>query len=183
MVKQESLHSGGRQVQRVIMNKPYAILMVCMGNICRSPTAEGVLRARLQQAGLAEQVQVDSAGTHAYHVGEAPDPRSCQAALRRGYDLTGQRARQVTAGDFNRFDLILAADRQNMSALHAICPPGASARLDYILAPLGGQAAQEVPDPYYGGAQGFDRVLDLIEAASDGWIGQLRQDGIIPPTI
>lgn len=167
--------------EREVMDKPYAILMVCMGNICRSPTAEGVLRARLQQAGLAERVQVDSAGTHAYHVGEAPDPRSCQAARRRGYDLSAQRARQVTVADFSRFDLILAADRQNMSALRAICPATAQAKLDYILAPLGGKTAQEVPDPYYGGEQGFDRVLDLIEAASDGWIRQLQQDGILPP--
>ena len=157
------------------MAKQYAVLMVCMGNICRSPTAEGVLRAHVQQAGLAGQVTVDSAGTHAYHIGEAPDPRSCKAALRRGYDLSAQRARQVSAADFQRFDLILAADRANMAALRALCPPESLARLDFILAPLGQQPALEVPDPYYGGPGGFDRVLDLIEEASQLWVEQLRQ--------
>lgn len=163
------------------MDKQFAILMVCMGNICRSPTAEGVLRSRLQQAGLDGLVGVDSAGTHAYHVGEAPDPRSCRAAGKRGYDLSQQRARQVSAADFERFDLILAADRHNMTALRAISPPACRARLDYILAPLGKQPPQEVPDPYYGGPHGFDQVLDLIEAASDGWISQLREWGITQP--
>ncbi|PXX50682.1 low molecular weight protein-tyrosine-phosphatase [Aquitalea magnusonii] len=157
------------------MKQHYAVLMVCMGNICRSPTAEGVLRAHVQQAGLDELVTVDSAGTHAYHIGEAPDPRSCKAALQRGYDLSAQRARQVTAADFQRFDLILAADRANMAALRALCPPGSKARLDFMLAPLAQQPTLEVPDPYYGGPGGFDRVLDLIEQASALWVDQLRQ--------
>ena len=153
-----------------------SILMVCMGNICRSPTAEGVMQHRLQQAGLAGLVRVDSAGTHAYHIGEAPDPRSCQAARKRGYDLSVQRARQVSVADFEHFDLILAADQRNMAALKALCPPAAHARLDFILAPLGDARLLEVPDPYYGGAQGFDTVLDLIEQACDGWVAQLRQE-------
>ena len=151
-----------------------AILMLCMGNICRSPTAEAVMRVYLQRAGLAERVGVDSAGTHAYHVGEAPDARSCKAALARQYDLSSLRARQLCVEDFQQFDLILAADRQNMSVLQSMQPAGSRARLDFILSPLGDPDRLELPDPYYGGPGGFDQVLDLIEQACDGWIVQLQ---------
>ncbi|KMN34879.1 hypothetical protein VI26_13175 [Chromobacterium sp. LK1] len=139
-----------------------------MGNICRSPTAEGVMRAKLRAAGLDARIEVESAGTHGYHVGEAPDRRTCQAAQRRGYDLSGLRGRQVAAEDFARFDWILAADRQNLALLNAKCPPSYRGKLHLLLEPLPG--GQEVPDPYYGGADGFDRVLDLVEAACDAWL-------------
>ncbi|WP_040653105.1 MULTISPECIES: low molecular weight protein-tyrosine-phosphatase [Pseudogulbenkiania] len=154
------------------------LLMVCHGNICRSPTAEGVMRAKVERAGLAAAILIDSAGTHGYHVGEAPDQRSQQAARQRGYDLSTQRARQVTRADFERFDLVLAADQRNLAALRQLCPPGMQHKLALMLAPLGPN--QEVPDPYYGGASGFDRVLDLLEAACDGWLARLQQAEIQP---
>ncbi|SMF24857.1 low molecular weight protein-tyrosine-phosphatase [Pseudogulbenkiania subflava] len=150
-----------------------SILFVCHGNICRSPTAEGVMRAKLERLGLASSIEVDSAGTHGYHVGEAPDQRSQQAARRRGYDLSAQRARQVIRADFERFDLVLAADQRNLAALRQLCPPGMQHKLALMLAPLGPN--QEVPDPYYGGVSGFDRVLDLLEAACDAWLARLQQ--------
>lgn len=152
-----------------------AILFVCTGNICRSPTAEGVMRHKLALRGLAENVRVDSAGTHSYHVGEAPDPRTCQAAAQRGYLLNDLRARQVQLADFSDFNLILAADRQNMALLQNNCPPAYQPRLHYLLASLGNTSRLEVPDPYYGGARGFDRVLDMIEAACDSWISLIEQ--------
>lgn len=160
--------------EKTLVNKEaVALLMVCHGNICRSPTAEGVMRAKVERAGLASAILIDSAGTHGYHVGEAPDLRSQQAAQRRGYDLSAQRARQVSLADFERFDLVLAADQRNLTALRQLCPPALRYKLTLMLAPLGG--SQEVPDPYYGGASGFDRVLDLLEAACDGWLVRLQQ--------
>lgn len=148
------------------------ILFVCTGNICRSPTAEGVFRQRAWAAGL--DVEIDSAGTHAYHVGEQPDRRSQQHALRRGYDLSNQRARQVADGDFERFDLVLAMDGQNMAALRARCPKAHMPKVRLFLSYGELDADGEVPDPYYGGDAGFERVLDLIEDASDGLIRQLH---------
>lgn len=155
----------------LINKEKFSVLLVCMGNICRSPTAEGVLRSMLEQAGLGGRVLLDSAGTHAYHVGEAPDPRSRRAAARRGYRLDSLRARQVEAADFERFDLILAADRQNLRELKRLCPPMLQHKLDLMLAPLG-RADDEVPDPYYGQGDGFERVLDLLEEAGRGWIAR-----------
>lgn len=154
--------------------------MVCMGNICRSPTAEAVLRHQLQQAGLTGFVEVDSAGTHAYHVGCAPDPRSQRHARARGYDLAPLRARQVAARDYAHFDLLLAMDWDNLALLEDACPKDPSARhklrrlTDFIPAgsPLAG--AQVVPDPYEGGADGFEHVLDLTEAACSGLVQHLR---------
>ncbi|WP_028534004.1 low molecular weight protein-tyrosine-phosphatase [Paludibacterium yongneupense] len=148
------------------------ILFVCHGNICRSPTAEAVMRARLEEAGLSARARVDSAGTHDYHVGEAPDPRACRAAQARGYDMSRLRARQVEASDFERFDLVLAADRNNLAFLQRRCPAAYRHKLALILDTLP-PPGLEVPDPYYGGASGFDRVLDMIEAACDGWIVRL----------
>ncbi|POZ60472.1 low molecular weight protein-tyrosine-phosphatase [Chromobacterium alticapitis] len=152
--------------------KIFSILFVCHGNICRSPTAEGVMRARLAQAGLLSRVVVDSAGTHGYHVGEAPDARSVKAAASRGYDLASQRARQVADEDFAAFDLILAADSRNLADLRRRCPAHLQDRLHLMLEPLG--EGREVPDPYYGGCRGFEEVLDLLEAACEGWLEQLR---------
>ena len=143
------------------------VLMVCMGNICRSPTAEAVLRQRLVGHGLDAQVEVDSAGTGGWHAGEAPDSRAQRHALRRGYDLSRLRARRVVEADFERFDLLLAMDEDNLSELQRLKPAGARAELRLF-------AAVEVPDPYQGGAQGFENVLDLIEQASDGLLAELR---------
>ena len=150
------------------------VLFVCLGNICRSPTAEGVMRHRLQQVGLAAQVAVDSAGTAAWHIGKAPDPRTCAAAAQRGYRLHELRARQVQAEDFARFDLILAMDHDNLRELQRLRPDSAGAELDLLLR-RGGLAEHEVPDPYYGGSDGFERVLDLVESACERLIEQIRE--------
>lgn len=155
--------------------KKYAILMCCMGNICRSPTAEGVLRAKLQAAGLADIVELDSAGTHDYHVGRAPDARSQQHALRRGYDLSALRARQVGRPDFDRFDLVLAMDHANMAALRRLHPKAGEDKLRLLMSFATRHRADEVPDPYYGEGDGFERVLDYIEDACDGVIEMLKQ--------
>jgi protein-tyrosine phosphatase len=135
---------------------PNRVLIVCMGNICRSPTAEAVLRSHLRKAGL--QIQVDSAGTEDYHIGAAPDSRSIKHASLRGYDLGGLRARQVNPSDFTEFDLILAADDANLAELNRRCPREHQHKLSLFLE----NAA--VPDPYYGGIEGFEKVLDLIES-------------------
>jgi protein-tyrosine phosphatase len=159
----------------------YRVLMVCMGNICRSPTAEAVLRHKLLRAGLHERVSVDSAGTHAYHVGAPPDNRSRKHAGRRGYDLQQLRARKVDDRDFERFDLLIAMDWDNMALLEERCPDDAQTkrklkRLTEFLPPASPFAgAQTVPDPYYGGPEGFDHVLDLVEASCDGLVEHLRQ--------
>jgi len=154
--------------------KKYAILMCCMGNICRSPTAEGVLRAKLEAAGLADRVELDSAGTHDYHVGRAPDARSQRHALRRGYDLSALRARQVGVADFERFDLVLAMDHANLAALQVLHPGASADRLRLLMSFSTRHDAEEVPDPYYGEGDGFERVLDYIEDACDGVIDMLR---------
>lgn len=155
--------------------KKYAILMCCMGNICRSPTAEGVLRAKLEAAGLADLVELDSAGTHDYHVGRAPDARSQRHALQRGYDLSALRARQVVVADFSRFDLVLAMDQANLSALRALHADAGADRLRLLMSFATQHNAEEVPDPYYGEGDGFERVLDYIEDACDGVIEMLRK--------
>ncbi len=148
------------------------ILFFCMGNICLSPTAEGVMRAKLAAAGL--DVEVDSAGTHGYHAGEPPDERSQAHAARRGYDLSMLRARQLVAADFHRFDLVLGMDANNIARAERLCPPGQRHKLKLLLdcAPQAGRL--DVPDPYYGGEAGFEEVLDLVEAACDGLVATLR---------
>lgn len=143
---------------------PSRVLIVCMGNICRSPTAEAILRSQLAKAGL--QVEVDSAGTEDYHVGAAPDSRSISHARRRGYELAGLRARQVNSGDFSTFDLILAADGANLAELKRRCPRDHQHKLSLFL----DNAA--VPDPYYGGSDGFEKVLDLIESRAAALVRQ-----------
>lgn len=149
------------------------ILFCCMGNICRSPTAEGVVRARLEAAGLAERVDVDSAGTHAHHVGSRPDPRASAAAAARGVDLSRIRARKVDSEDFLRFDRIYAMDRDNLRNLERHCPESQRHKLALFLDHAGRFDEEEVPDPYYGGPAGFERVLDLIEDAADGLVRDL----------
>jgi len=150
-----------------------SILFVCMGNICRSPTAEGVFRARAEAAGL--DLLIDSAGTHAYHVGNAPDLRSTHHAARRGYDLSTQRARQVSREDFERFDFVLAMDRENLELLLRDCPPQHRHKVRLFMSFASRSGSDVVPDPYYGGALGFDTVLDYIEDASDGLLAALRK--------
>jgi protein-tyrosine phosphatase len=155
------------------LTKPTSILFVCMGNICRSPTAEGVFRHRAQLAGIA--ARIDSAGTHAYHVGEKPDPRSTEFAARRGIDLSTQSARKVAASDFAEFDHILAMDKDNLALLMAACPPQHQHKLGLFMQHATQSKSDIVPDPYYGGPRGFDEVLDFIEDASDGLIAHLRK--------
>jgi protein-tyrosine phosphatase len=149
------------------------VLFVCLGNICRSPTAEGVLRQKLREAGLADRVEVASAGTGDWHVGNAPDRRSQAAARQRGYDLSAQRAQQVSRADFADYDLILAMDKSNLRHLQAIQPANGKAELDLFLRRYQVEL-DEVPDPYYDGDQGFDQVLDLIELASDLLVVELK---------
>lgn len=154
--------------------------MICMGNICRSPTAEAVLRHQLQREGLDALVEVDSAGTHGYHIGNPPDPRSQEHAALRGYDLAPLRARQVSALDFRDFDLLLAMDADNLAMLEHNCPSpelrGRLARLlDFLPQGSSHRGTLAVPDPYYGGEQGFSHVLDLVESACEGLVGHLRQ--------
>lgn len=156
------------------------ILFVCMGNICRSPTAHAVFRKMVQDEGLAERILIDSAGTHAYHIGEPPDSRSLQTALRRGIDMADLRARKVGRGDFSDYHYILAMDQDNLSNLRALVAQGtASARVELFMDYAEDWSEQEVPDPYYGGAQGFERVFDMVEAASRGLLDALRTRGEI----
>ena len=149
------------------------VLFVCLGNICRSPTAEAVMRQRLQQAGLADRIEVDSAGTGDWHLGKAPDSRTQQAASRRGYDLSSLRGRQVSVDDFARFDLILAMDGANLRDLQRMRPAQARGELDLYLRRFE-LAEDDVPDPYYGGSEGFEHVLDLREQASDALLIELK---------
>jgi protein-tyrosine phosphatase len=154
----------------------FRVLMVCMGNICRSPTAEAVLRAKLLQHGLHEHVEVGSAGTHGgWHAGEPPDVRSQRHAVRRGYDLSAQRARRVEGMDFERFDLLLAMDEDNLAELKGGCPPQHRTKLQLLMAFAPAGAGRVVPDPYQGGPEGFENVLDLIESACDGLVVHLLQ--------
>ena len=155
------------------------VLMVCMGNLCRSPMAKAVLSAKLEQAGLAGQVAVDSAGTHGFHPGALPDPRGVAQAARRGYRLAGIKSRRLVAADFSRFDLLLAMDSDNLVTLRERCPPEDQFRLGLLLhfsanlAP--NPATLDVPDPYYGSAADFDHALDLIEPACDGLLSALQR--------
>ena len=151
------------------------IVFVCMGNICRSPTAHGVFRHRLIAAGLADRVTVDSAGTHAYHVGEPPDPRSLQHAARRGIDLSDLRARHLDDADFARADLLLVMDWDNLALVEAVCPdPRWRPRIRRLTEFCRRTDAAIVPDPYLGGAAGFEQVLDLVEDACDGLLDHVR---------
>ncbi len=143
------------------------ILMVCTGNICRSPTAEGVLRARAAARGLDARVEVDGCGTHGYHVGDPPDPRAVAAAARRGVDLSELRARCLDAADFERFDLLLAMDRGHLAHLNRMCPPAHAHKLRLYLDLAPDLGPRDVPDPWYGDLQDFEHVLDLVEEVSE----------------
>ncbi len=154
---------------------PVKVLFVCMGNICRSPTAHGVFEGLVEKAGLSQQILVDSAGTHAYHVGNPPDPRSQQTALSRGFDLSSQRARKAEREDFLQFDYVLAMDQDNYQHLRALCPPGMEEKLSLFMAFAPELGLEEVPDPYYGGSRGFDKVFDMVEVAAQGLLEDIRK--------
>ncbi len=151
------------------------VLFVCMGNICRSPTAQGVFEKLVAETDLSDVVKIDSAGTHTYHVGESPDSRASMAAQRRGIDLSGKKARRVQEADFEAFDYVLAMDRSNYEDLAALCLPEHLSKLHLFLDFAPELGMRDVPDPYYGGDTGFERVLDMIEVASSGLLASIRQ--------
>jgi len=151
------------------------VLFVCMGNICRSPTAEGVFRHKVKQANLEEKISIDSAGTHAYHVGNSPDPRAQEAARKRDIDLSQQRARRINVEDFTKFDYIIAMDESNRQDLLAICPAGYEDRI-YLFLDFAECDETEVPDPYYGQGRGFEIVLNLVEQAAAGLLDHIRKE-------
>jgi protein-tyrosine phosphatase len=154
---------------------PVKILFVCLGNICRSPTAEAVFAAKLAEAGLQDQIQIDSCGTGDWHIGKAPDARARAAASERGYAMDHLRARQVTLDDFQRFDYVLAMDQDNYDDLVALCPDESRAQVGRFMDYHPQPGLDEVPDPYYGGDQGFDYVLDLVEQASEGLVEYIQR--------
>ncbi|HSO06614.1 MAG TPA: low molecular weight protein-tyrosine-phosphatase [Pelomicrobium sp.] len=151
------------------------VLLVCMGNICRSPMGEGVVRRHLVAASLHERVELESAGTHGYHVGEPPDPRAQKAAARRGYDISSLRGRRVADEDFARFDLILAMDADNLDALRRRCPPPSAFKVRLFSEFSERWRGEPVPDPYYGGPAGFEQVLDMLEDAAAGLVAYIHQ--------
>ena len=157
-------------------SRKISVLVVCTGNICRSPTGEGVLRALAKKRGLDGRLRIASAGTHDYHVGEAPDPRTLRHAHKRGYDLSAQRAQQVAPEHFEQFDYILAMDRGHLRELRAIAPQGGRARLGMFLEASARWKGEDVPDPYYGGADGFEQVLDMVEEAAQRWLDLIEAE-------
>lgn len=152
------------------------ILFVCMGNICRSPTAEGVFRDKISKAKLDADFHIDSAGTHDYHIGKPPDTRAQEAARGRGYDLSDLRGRQVSGRDFEEFDYILAMDKDNLALLLKRCPAHLKHKVRRLLSFSRRYPNLDVPDPYYGGRDGFDRVLDMVEDAAEGLIKEINQN-------
>jgi protein-tyrosine phosphatase len=159
-----------------VNSKTIGVLLVCTGNICRSPTAEGALRHLAKARGLADRVRIASAGTHDYHVGEAPDPRSMQHASKRGYDLSMQRAMQVAKRHFEEFDYILAMDRGHLRVLKQMQPQGSRAKLGLFLEASGQWKDEDVPDPYYGSDAGFEKVLDMVEEAGQRWLDRIEAE-------
>lgn len=154
--------------------QPVSVLFVCLGNICRSPTAHGVFVKKVEDAGLTHLIKIDSAGTAAWHIGKSPDSRSTAAARKRGYDLSPLRARQAVRDDFEHFDYVLAMDTQNLSDLQQLLPSDYSGCLDLFLSFHPNTSLRSVPDPYYGGESGFEEVLDLVEIAADALLHQLQ---------
>jgi protein-tyrosine phosphatase len=155
--------------------KTIGVVFICMGNICRSPTAEAVFRHYVEKAGLNECIRIDSAGTHDYHIGDSPDARTQRAAKQRGYDMSCLRGRQVEVDDFFRFDYVLAMDEANLEILKRLRPRDAQSHLGLFLEFAERHSEREVPDPYYGGADGFERVLDMVEDAAGGLLRHIRQ--------
>ncbi len=157
------------------------VLFVCMGNICRSPTAEAAFRSQVEAAGLSAHIYIDSAGTHDYHIGDAPDGRAQAAGQKRGYNLSRLRGRQVGPRDFIEFDYILAMDMDNLSRMQERCPDAHAHKLGLFMAYSKNFLEREVPDPYYGGAAGFERVLDMVEDAGQGFIEHLVREKNLSP--
>jgi protein-tyrosine phosphatase len=151
------------------------VLFVCMGNICRSPTAEGVFRKLHQELAPELDIEIDSAGTHAYHIGDPPDARSHAAALKRGVDISGHRGRQARAQDFHDFDYVIAMDSENLRRLASLRPKEARAELKLLLEYVPEAGISDVPDPYYGGARGFEHVLDLVEQGGRALLEEIRR--------
>lgn len=162
----------------MLIMKPYAALFCCTGNFCRSLTAEGVFMKKVADARLAGRIRVDSAGTHGYHIGEAPDRRTQEVARARGYDLSALRARRVERGDFERFDLVLAMDNDNRAFLARLCPPSAGHKLKLVMEYARRYAVPEVPDPYNGGSEDFDMVLEMLEDATESLLEAIRTTGV-----
>jgi len=162
------------------MNK---VLFVCTGNICRSPSAQGVFQHMIDEAGLADVISVDSAATHNFHVGESPDPRAQAAARKRGYDLSAHVGRQIASQDFREFDLILAMDWDNLALAQDLCPPAHAHKLRRMTEFCLQFDSPVVPDPYYGGSQGFEEVLDLVEDACEGLLRHVQRQlqAQVPP--
>jgi len=156
------------------MTKKISVIFICMGNICRSPTAEAVFRHYVESAGMSEHILIDSAGTHDYHIGDKPDARAQRAAQQRGYDMSNLRGRQVGESDFRSFDYVLAMDMANLSILQRITPPDSDTRARLFLEYARHHSEREVPDPYYGGEDGFERVLDMVEDAAQGLLEEIR---------
>ena len=159
----------------MLPSQPVRVLFVCMGNICRSPTAQGVFRKLLQAQGLEATIEIDSAGTHAYHAGEPPDRRAQETAARRGIDLSDLRARRVGPEDFEYFDYVLVMDQENYHSLSALCPPHHQRKLMLFMDFAPHLRSREVPDPYYGAAGGFEQVFDMVEAAAEGLLEDIRR--------
>ena len=157
------------------MKDKVSVIFVCMGNICRSPTAEAVFRKHVEDANLAGKIMIDSAGTIDFHTGKAPDLRSQRVAQRRGYDMANLRARQVEEGDFYRFDYVLAMDNENLAILQRLAPLDSDTKAQLFLEYARHRTEREVPDPYYGGSDGFERVLDMVEDAAAGLLQHIRQ--------
>lgn len=165
---------GSGNTGRMTMQRPVYVLFVCLGNICRSPSAEGVFRRAVREAGLEESIHIDSCGTGDWHIGKAPDDRAQQKALQRGIDISGLRARQFRASDLERFDYILVMDRQNLADVRDIWRQNGGTEPQLFLS-YGRSKHEEVPDPYYGGDKGFETVLDFIEDASEGLLDAIRR--------
>lgn len=161
-------------VEQVSAQPKVRVLFVCMANICRSPTARGVFEKLVEEAGLAHAIAADSAGTYAYQIGKSPDQRAVAAASKRGYDLSGQRARRIDPNDFQAFDYILAMDGENLADMRGLLTPGSEHKVKLFMGFAGTPGRLEVPDPYYGGGSGFERVLDLVEDAARGLLAHIR---------
>jgi protein-tyrosine phosphatase len=156
-------------------NEKISVLFICMGNICRSPTAEAVFRQYVENAGLSEFITIDSAGTHDYHIGDTPDSRTQRVALQRGYNMSELRGRQVEQADFQHFNYVLAMDRANLAILQRLAPSGSNAQVRLFLEYARHHVEREVPDPYFGGTDGFERVLDMVEDAAEGLLQHICQ--------